>query len=938
MKKFMSVLTACLIVLGTAPGRASARDSFTFTDESFEEYAPGTKLSETGIDGLTVKDSAEGDSVTVEKDPVSGTNAVRIQQKKQEVSKNSNPETGFEISFDKINRGVAEVGFSVRADSISALFNNSFVLNSSGARIGTYYHYTDSLFFNGMGNYLATLNSKNYVKFLLTFDFENNTYSVKATANGKDTFYNAKATLSDISKVTFYIAANYRDGAEAWVPKINSDAVYWIDDVYVRQLGLSVTGTKPENGAVAAIDADVSLDFNVNIDAAGVADSVSVYENGVQTGSERYSTDAADNRITLTFPGLLEYNSEYRVVLKQGIKAAQTQYLPLPEDYEYTFTTQRMFDKMADPEEGGVYSDITPVIPQNPRGTIEAVLKTPGGEEKAFVSGTRLTEVGDYVLTVTGTDTENGKTQTDIYHFRVVGNVAPAASQVKIGFLGELKSDSVLRASYVYSDINDKPGEEKEGKSLYKWYCCDTPDGEFKLIEGADGLEYALTEHDKNKYFKFSVTPVSTEEPYEGEETMSEVFTGFFLPKAENVKILGEMKENGELGVSFDYFDANNQERKEEKYCWYRSTDGGKTFEKIGTEKTYTVTKDDCDCLIKAGVTPVKSTAEGEEVFSEAVYGLMRPTVSDIKINGSAKVGQSIYVSYVYSDLNGDEGECEVKWYADTRFLQDGDSLVLTKGMAGMKVHAELTPKAKNYPYDGDAVKSESVTVSANISKGGSGGGGGASAMPAVPKAEDGKKNDETKEPTEPKPSENEIFSDIKGHWAAQEIAGMYEKGIVNGMGDGTFNPDGIVTRAQFAAMISKAFADMPQKAVAEIKDISADKWYYEAVLGAAERGLMSGADGFFRPEDNITREEMAVVINNILNSAKEKAGAADFADSSEISDWAKDAVGFAHAGGILTGRGGNMFFPKANATRAEALTVISRMLRIYEVKNEKVQ
>ena len=937
MKKIAFILSAALFLnINTF---AMPKDSFTFADEDFEEYAEGTKLSETGSEGLTVKDETAGDSVTIEKDPISGTNAVRIKQAHQEPSKNSNPETGFTISFDPITQGIAEVGFSIRAESFPALFNNAFVLTSTGSRVGTYYHYKDSLFINGMGNYLTTLGADSYVKFNIKFDFTNNKYQVVTTKNGRDTVFDAKATLDNISAVSFLIAANWRDGSDGWIDKSDKDAVYWIDDVYVRQQGVSLVKFMPEKEA--DIDADITAEFNVGISETSAKSNISVLENGSLIENDKYEIAVDDKTVKILPLSGLEYNSEYKVVIKKGLQSTEENYLPTAQDNEYTFRTKRMFGKIENLEDGGVYSKITPILPKNEKGEISAMLTLPDGTEGEFTAGTEITELGDYILSVTGTDLKTQKTQTDIYKFSVVGEVAPTAEDVKISIDGDIAADSVLSGSYIYKDINDKPGEEKEGKSKYKWYAADSEDGVFEPIDGADGMEYKIGENDLNKYFKFSVTPVSTEAPYEGEEVMSGIFTGFFLPEVQNVKIIGEAKEDSILSAEFDYIDRNNQDKKEEKYAWYKSTDLGKTYTKIGEESTYKVTRNDTDCIIRVGVTPEKSTATGKESYSAPIYGLMKPTVKDVKISGEAKVDQTIFVTYNYEDLNGDEVKCSVKWYVDGKFESDGESLTLTSSMSGDKVYAEVTPVSENYPYNGDAVKSDSVTVSPKPAKGGTGGtkgGGGAAYTPPQKepeKSDDGKKPDE--KPTGDTNEEKEIFTDISEHWAKEQILKMYEKGIVNGMGDKKFLPDSSITRAQFAAMISKAFPDREKIRDVEFDDVKSDKWYHDAVKDAADKGMMSGSNGFFRPDDKITREEICVAIANICTVDGEYSDAG-FADGEDISAWAKNAVNFAKASALVSGKGDNLFKPKDNATRAESLVIILRVLENSEVEHEQVQ
>ncbi|MDY4976758.1 MAG: S-layer homology domain-containing protein, partial [Clostridia bacterium] len=104
-------------------------------------------------------------------------------------------------------------------------------------------------------------------------------------------------------------------------------------------------------------------------------------------------------------------------------------------------------------------------------------------------------------------------------------------------------------------------------------------------------------------------------------------------------------------------------------------------------------------------------------------------------------------------------------------------------------------------------------------------------------------------------------FQDIAGHWAENDINEMANQGIVSGVTDTTFEPDREITRAEFAALIARALKISYENEESVFRDVAAPSWYAKEVNAAAAAGLISGYDGFFRPEDSITREEMAVII-----------------------------------------------------------------------------
>ena len=165
------------------------------------------------------------------------------------------------------------------------------------------------------------------------------------------------------------------------------------------------------------------------------------------------------------------------------------------------------------------------------------------------------------------------------------------------------------------------------------------------------------------------------------------------------------------------------------------------------------------------------------------------------------------------------------------------------------------------------------------------------------------------------------------GHWAAADVLAMNKAGIVSGVSDTLFDPDRNITRAEFAAIIARALK-LSDK-TADYKDVNGE-WFAPYVGACSEAGIISGYDGYFRPNDNITRQEMAVIIVNAY-SYLEKQGANggidNFTDKAEIADWAKAAVDTASSVGLISGMGDGTFAPNANATRAQAASIVKRLL-----------
>ena len=176
-------------------------------------------------------------------------------------------------------------------------------------------------------------------------------------------------------------------------------------------------------------------------------------------------------------------------------------------------------------------------------------------------------------------------------------------------------------------------------------------------------------------------------------------------------------------------------------------------------------------------------------------------------------------------------------------------------------------------------------------------------------------------------------FSDVNpGDWFYDNVMDAAENGYVSGMGDGTFNPLGSTTRAQFAAMIANAMGyEADPDVESAFPDVADDYWGKAAINFCYQNEIITGYDdGTFQPEKTITRQEAAAILNNAFELA-EKYGISDelFPDDSAISTWAEDHVYAAKAAGLMKGDAdtGN-FRPASTITRAEAASILMNAQR----------
>jgi len=174
------------------------------------------------------------------------------------------------------------------------------------------------------------------------------------------------------------------------------------------------------------------------------------------------------------------------------------------------------------------------------------------------------------------------------------------------------------------------------------------------------------------------------------------------------------------------------------------------------------------------------------------------------------------------------------------------------------------------------------------------------------------------------------FFDDLQNHWAKETIEFLSSRHVINGKRPNVFDPASSVTRAEFMAMLINAFAENPLSDYpnAGMQDVSKDAWYANHVNWAVAQGIISGyGDGRFGPEDPITREQIAVLLENFSQKQQVELPKAvqpvNFTDQKMIHNWAAAAVAKTQQAGLVKGRPDGSFAPLAATTRAEAAALL---------------
>jgi len=178
----------------------------------------------------------------------------------------------------------------------------------------------------------------------------------------------------------------------------------------------------------------------------------------------------------------------------------------------------------------------------------------------------------------------------------------------------------------------------------------------------------------------------------------------------------------------------------------------------------------------------------------------------------------------------------------------------------------------------------------------------------------------------------NPFYDIADDFWGKDAIMSLYTKDIVAGAGDGFFRPNDTITRAEFVQMVVKAFGFGQQGEPVQFADVTSADWFAKAVQVAYSNGVVSGTDvDTFSPNENITRQDMMVILTNaaVATGKNLTTGNAAFGDAASISAYAKDAVAKMTGSGVVFGDDYGNVNPLANATRAEASAMLARILEV---------
>ena len=175
-------------------------------------------------------------------------------------------------------------------------------------------------------------------------------------------------------------------------------------------------------------------------------------------------------------------------------------------------------------------------------------------------------------------------------------------------------------------------------------------------------------------------------------------------------------------------------------------------------------------------------------------------------------------------------------------------------------------------------------------------------------------------------------FSDFPTGWSAEAVQSAVDNGLMFGKGNGTIGPQDMLTRAEAAAIINRAFGATVRADLSSYTDVSTSDWYYDEFAKAVNMDTIVGdGNGKLNPEGNITREEIfAVMARSLVLTGGSSSTLSRFSDASQVSSWASAHVCALVDGGYINGNADGTLNPKGNITREEFAQMMHNIFKTY--------
>ena len=181
-------------------------------------------------------------------------------------------------------------------------------------------------------------------------------------------------------------------------------------------------------------------------------------------------------------------------------------------------------------------------------------------------------------------------------------------------------------------------------------------------------------------------------------------------------------------------------------------------------------------------------------------------------------------------------------------------------------------------------------------------------------------------------------FADTEGHWAEDAIERWSDVGVVNGVSNDRFEPDGELSRAQAAQVFTNLLKLDGAANISAYEDIDQNAWYADAIAACVEKGILNGVSATaMNPNGTITREMFFTMFARALGIPEDSSLNRSFSDTGDIADWARGSIYALINRGFINGLSDSTIAPQVNIDRASVMTLLDQSIIVYANKNGAV-
>lgn len=793
------------------------------------------------------------------------------------------------------------------------------------------------------GSSTVSYNAEEWVNIVIYLNLKEGKFTAyaKNTLLGENLAIPNAANMKKFTQIRFLL----NQGQDA---SYVNDCKVAIDDVKYTISKLDYT-TSIENGSKnVSVKDSIEIDFSLALNEAFTPSLITVTKNdSTEPDSNATVTKTGDKKALITFSPSMDFGATYTVTLSGNIKA--TNNVSLIEDKTFTYETQ---------QEG-----MTATMPIFKDGNDVTITSLPqSGKIKASVTIYNLSDLADkkaqLYIGVYGKDDEGNEKALEEFAFSPIEAVSAAEPKTLIAEINLTSyEDRYVKAFIVDENMNllrndfAYLGGQETQKAIYKTN--GEIDNSFKTEPSLNGdminLSAELSDKKggiilvllkKGEGETVLIEPIYTDE--KGQASFEhKVTVGYYsvivsgstsnkklqkdilyltdsakqaiIDDINSAQTLDEFKQKTEGYITSKMLIIESEHRTENSYQI--------SFERRAANTTY-------DAFIAQMKLAEPLRAKINAADWEALYNLL--------INSGEVILNNTLAENEDYDIFSSKGEEEQKEIAKAVVRPEPFESFLQFRTAFSNALISYTPPAQPEEDETDTTIPEQVPlIPPSNSDGGGGGGGGA--KPQKPEKEPLPQIKEEDTTISEENTQTVIFSDLQqAEWAQESILALYDAGIISEAADKCYRPLDNITREEFVKLLAVLLGLKTDDAESCFVDAKENSWYIPYLSAAKKAGIVNGrANNTFGIGECITRQDMAVMAYRAVSVSEKKLEKKQekifFSDNDNISTYAIEAIESMQESGIINGMGDGNFAPFDNANRAQAATIIYKIMAELE-------